>query len=82
MLNYLNIKSPAAGIAKDLKVTVGDELVWDVQGIPLKTTVASLRKVDWRQVRPNFFVVRLISPRDLAWWVPCWRLLSCQRTTR
>lgn len=45
------------GIAKDLKVTVGDELVWDVQGIPLKTTVASLRKVDWRQVRPNFFVV-------------------------
>jgi putative ABC transport system permease protein len=45
------------GIARDLKVTVGDELVWDVQGIPLATRVASLRKVDWRQVRPNFFVV-------------------------
>ncbi len=45
------------GIAKDLRVGVGDELVWDVQGIPLTTTVASLRKVDWRQVRPNFFVV-------------------------
>jgi len=45
------------GIARDLKVQLGDELIWDVQGIPLATYVASLRKVDWRQVRPNFFVV-------------------------
>jgi putative ABC transport system permease protein len=45
------------GLAKELKVGVGDALVWDVQGLPLTTRVASLRKVDWRQVRPNFFVV-------------------------
>jgi putative ABC transport system permease protein len=45
------------GIARDLKVTVGDELVWDVQGVPLTTRVASVRKVDWQQVRPNFYVV-------------------------
>jgi len=44
-------------IAEDLGVTVGDPLVWDVQGMPLKTVVGSLRKVDWRQVRPNFFVL-------------------------
>lgn len=45
------------GIAKELGLTLGDELVFDVQGILLTNRVASLRKVDWRQVRPNFFVV-------------------------
>ena len=45
------------GIAKDLQVGLGDELVFDVQGVPLKTRVASLREVDWRRIQPNFFVV-------------------------
>lgn len=45
------------GIAKELRVGLGDELVFDVQGVPVTCRVASLRKVDWRQVRPNFFVV-------------------------
>ena len=45
------------GIAKDLQVGLGDEIVFDVQGVPMTCRVASLRKVDWRQVRPNFFVV-------------------------
>jgi putative ABC transport system permease protein len=45
------------GIAKELLVGLGDELVFDVQGVPLKTRVASLREVDWRRVQPNFFVV-------------------------
>lgn len=45
------------GIARDLHVTLGDSLVFDVQGVPVKTTVASLRRVDWRRVQSNFFVV-------------------------
>ncbi len=45
------------GIAKDLGVGMGDEIVFDVQGLPLTTRVASLRKVEWRRVQPNFFVV-------------------------
>ncbi|MBL9175100.1 MAG: FtsX-like permease family protein [Verrucomicrobiales bacterium] len=45
------------GIARDLHVGVGDRLVWDVQGVPVPSVIASLRKVDWRQVRPNFFVL-------------------------
>ena len=45
------------GIAKDLQVGLGDEIVFDVQGVPMTCRVASLRNVDWRQVRPNFFVV-------------------------
>ena len=46
-----------AGIARDLRIGVGDEIVWDVQGVPLATWVSSLREVNWRQIRPNFFVV-------------------------
>jgi len=45
------------GIARDLKLQVGDELVFDVQGVLVTNRVAGLREVDWRQVRPNFFVV-------------------------
>ena len=45
------------GVAKELHVGVGDELTFDVQGVPVKTRVASLREVDWRRVQPNFFVV-------------------------
>ena len=45
------------GIAEDLNVGLEDEIVFDVQGIPIATKVASIRKVDWRTVRSNFFVV-------------------------
>lgn len=45
------------GIARDLHVGLGDELVFDVQGIPIATRVASLREVEWRRIQPNFFVV-------------------------
>jgi len=44
-------------IAKEMGVGVGDKLVLDVQGIPLAATVASLRKVDWHRVEPNFFLL-------------------------
>lgn len=45
------------GIARTLHVGLGDELVFDVQGIQMRTVVASLREVDWRRLQPNFFVV-------------------------
>jgi putative ABC transport system permease protein len=54
------------GIARELGVDLGDLLEWDVQGIPLKTQVASLRQVDWRRVQPNFFVVFPMGPIDEA----------------
>jgi putative ABC transport system permease protein len=44
-------------IAKDLGLTIGDTLVFDVQGVPIKTRVASLREVDWKRFQTNFFVV-------------------------
>ena len=45
------------GIANELKVGLGDDLEFDVQGVPIKTRIASLREVNWRRVQPNFFVV-------------------------
>ena len=45
------------GISEELGVGLGDELVFDVQGIPIKTRIANLRKVDWRRIQANFFVV-------------------------
>lgn len=45
------------GIAKDLRVKVGDLLELDVQGIPMRARVGSLREVDWRRFEPNFFML-------------------------
>jgi putative ABC transport system permease protein len=44
-------------LARELGVGVGDEIVWDVQGVTLRSRVASLREVDWARFEPNFFVV-------------------------
>jgi len=45
------------GIAEDLQVTLGDELVFDIYGVPLTTTVDSIREVNWQRFQPNFFMV-------------------------
>jgi putative ABC transport system permease protein len=44
-------------LAGELGVSVGDEIVWDVQGVPVATRVGSLREVEWARFEPNFFVV-------------------------
>ena len=44
-------------IADRLGLGIGDEVVFDVQGVQVETTVGSLRAVDWQRVQPNFFVV-------------------------
>jgi putative ABC transport system permease protein len=44
-------------LAQELGVGVGDEIVWDVQGVTLPTRVTSLREVEWARFEPNFFVV-------------------------
>lgn len=44
-------------VAGELGITVGDTLVWDIQGFPLATRVVNLREVNWARFEPNFFVV-------------------------
>ncbi|MEO5960584.1 MAG: FtsX-like permease family protein [Opitutaceae bacterium] len=41
----------------DMGLKLGDEIEWDVQGVPLRTQVSSVRVVEWRRLEPNFFVV-------------------------
>ena len=45
------------GIARGLSAKLGDELVFDVHGVPVTAVVGSIREVNWRRVRPNFLVV-------------------------
>jgi putative ABC transport system permease protein len=54
------------GLAEELAVDVGDAIVWDVQGLPLATHVASLREVEWARFEPNFFVVFPEGPLEAA----------------
>jgi putative ABC transport system permease protein len=45
------------GLARDLQLHLGDEVGWDVQGLPVRTRVGSIRAVEWRRLEPNFFIV-------------------------
>ncbi len=44
-------------IARSLGVELGDTLTFDVQGVPLTTSVGSLRRVEWQRVQPNVYVL-------------------------
>ena len=45
------------GLAEDMKLGIGDRLVFDIQGLSLDVEISSIREVDWNQVRANFFFV-------------------------
>jgi putative ABC transport system permease protein len=49
--------SVEAGLAGELDVTIGDSILWDVQGLPVLTRIVNLREVNWARMEPNFFVV-------------------------
>jgi len=46
-----------AGLAEDLQVVLGDTLVWDVQGVRVRSLVTSVREVNWARFETNFFAV-------------------------
>lgn len=54
------------GIAKDLQLTVGDELVFNVQGVQVPAVIGSIRQVEWRRMQTNFFFVFPQGPLDNA----------------
>jgi putative ABC transport system permease protein len=45
------------GLAKEMQLGLGDSLEFDVQGVPLKAVITSLREVEWRRMEPNFFIL-------------------------
>jgi len=44
-------------LVEDMRLKLGDEIDWDVQGVRVRSQIASIRAVEWRRLEPNFFVV-------------------------
>ena len=53
-------------IAKDLQLKLGDELVFNVQGVQVQAVIGSIRQVEWRRMQTNFFFVFPQGPLDSA----------------
>ena len=49
--------SMETGIAKTLKLQLGDQLSFEVAGEKITAPITSLRKLDWSSMRVNFFVI-------------------------
>ncbi len=49
--------------ARELGLEVGDRLAFDVGGQPVEAEVASLRRLEWESMQPNFFII--LSPAAL-----------------
>jgi len=52
------------GIAKTLKLKMGDQLTFEVAGEKITAPITSLRKLDWGSMRVNFFVI--MPPSQLS----------------
>jgi len=71
---YGNDTSPQfsveVGLAETLDFKLGDELTFEVAGVPLSARITSLRKLDWDSMRVNFFVVAppgLLEPYPVSY---------------
>lgn len=65
-LNSVVPISIATQIEEELSVEVGDSLTFNVQGVPVRTVVASIREVDFQRPEPNFFVVFPVNVLEAA----------------
>lgn len=46
-----------SGIAKTLKLKIGDQLTYEVAGETVSAPITSIRQLDWSSMRVNFFVI-------------------------
>lgn len=60
-------------LARDAKVTIGDDIVFNVQGVLIKTKVGSIRTVDWSRMQLNFTV---LFPTGVLENAPQFRVLT------
>ena len=56
--------SMETGIAKTLKLKLGDQMTFEVAGEKVTAPITSLRKLDWGSMRVNFFVI--MPPAQLS----------------
>lgn len=59
--------------AEDAKVTLGDKINFNVQGVLMNTVVGSIRTVDWSQMQMNFTI---IFPKGALENAPQFRVLT------
>lgn len=64
--------SVESGIAERLGIALGDELTFTVNSQPIRATVTSLREVEWRNMRPNFYFI--FTPDVMATLPATWLL--------
>ena len=72
-----SLVSVSDGLADNVDLKVGDELVFDIQGVRVPTTVESLRAVDWGQLQTNF--VFILTKRALAGAPASWAATARSR---
>jgi putative ABC transport system permease protein len=72
------------GMQESLGIDVGDSLVFDVQGVPIKTFISGIRKVDWPKDPPNFIFVFPKGVLESApqIWVATTRIDDQQKSAR
>jgi putative ABC transport system permease protein len=56
-----NAISMEEGIAKTLKLKLGDQLRFDMAGVAVDVRISSIRRVDWTSMRANFFAIYPMS---------------------
>jgi len=49
--------SISEGMLDNLDIKIGDSLVFDIQGVPVKAFISGVREVDWPKDPPNFIFV-------------------------
>ena len=70
------------GLAKTLRLKLGDKLTFDIGGQKVSARVSSLRKLDWSSMRANFFVI--MNPKLMVdtpqTWMTAFHLPETQRS--
>jgi putative ABC transport system permease protein len=61
-----NALSIEEGLAKTLKLQLGDTLRFDMAGVLHEARITSVRRVDWTSLRANFFVMYPVSHLQLG----------------
>jgi putative ABC transport system permease protein len=72
------------GLHETLQVKVGDSLVFDIQGVPMKARIGGIRKVNWPKDPPNFIFVFPTGVLENApqIFVATTRITDTQRSSR
>ncbi|MDT0647799.1 FtsX-like permease family protein [Zunongwangia sp. F260] len=65
--------------AEDARVSIGDELTFNVQGVLLPVVVGSVRTVDWARMQLNFSIV---FPEGVLEDAPQFRVLSTKASSQ